>query len=671
MLWAKMGKPLRERLTEWQGVAVGGSAAAVAVVLLRVLGLLQPWEWAAYDRLFILRPTPKPDDRITLVGLTEADIERYGYPLSDATLAELLETLQSYEPRAIGLDFYRNVPVEPGHDRLVEVFESSDNLFGIQKEVPDRQGGAIGPPPVLAEKGQVGVNDVVVDTDGRLRRGVLFLTTEEGASLPSLGLVLAWTYLDAEPDFDPEAQTHPEFLQLGPTVFYPFEANDGGYVRADAGGYQILLNYRGAPGHFPIVSVTDVLTGRVEADLLRDRVVAVGPLAPSLNDFFYTPYSQSLWGGFLRSPERMSGVEFQANLASQIIRAALDGRPTIRVWHPVAEWLWILGWTYLGAAVSWHFRQRRGLTLLVSLGALVGLWAIAYLAFLGGWWIPLAPPLLGMVGSAIALTAYIAHTERQDRQLMMHLFGRHVTSSVAEEIWRQRHQILKEGRLVGRKTTATVLFTDIKNFSTLAEQIDAEPLMRWLNEYMEGMAEVVLKHEGSIDKFIGDSVMAVFGVPLLRETEAEIAADAVAAVRCAVEMGQKLETLNDRWQANGQPIIAMRVGISTGSLVVGSLGSSQREDYTIVGDSVNIAARLESFNKDIDGGICRILISEATYQYVRGQFSIELLGSAFLKGRQKPVNIYQVLLDSPQDVPADADIEDISGDLSGDLSGEF
>ena len=347
--------------------------------------------------------------------------------------------------------------------------------------------------------------------------------------------------------------------------------------------------------------MAEVLDGEVSPERLRDRLVLIGPLAPSLNDFFYTPYSQNLWGGLLEGPDRMSGVEFQAHLTSQVISAALDDRPLIRVWPSLWEMLWIVAWTSGAAVFYWRWRQSAG-GLLVMLAGWIVLAGLGYGAFLWGWWIPAIVPMLGLGAGAIVMTSYVARLEREDRALMMHLFGRHVTSTVAEEIWRQRHELVREGRLPGRRATATVLFTDIKNFSTLAEQIDAEPLMGWLNEYMEGMAEVVLRHEGAIDKFIGDSVMAVFGVPLLREREDEIAADAIAAVRCALDMAERLRQLNARWQEQGQPIIAMRVGIATGPVVVGSLGSSQREDYTIIGDSVNVAARLESFDKSVEGG---------------------------------------------------------------------
>ncbi|MFP4653211.1 MAG: CHASE2 domain-containing protein, partial [Phormidium sp.] len=321
MVWLNLPKQIQQHWSEWQGVLMAGPGVAVILLLFRALGLWQPLEWMAYDYLFLLRPESSQDDRILIVGLTEPDIERWGSPIKDETLATLLETLEEGNPRAIGLDFYRNIPVEPGHDRLLEIFERSDKIIGIEKQVPDQVGGVIGPPPVLAEKGQVGVNDVPVDGDGRLRRALLFLTDEAGQSYPSLGFVLAWLYLQQESGFDPEAQTHPEYLQLGQRVFYPFEANDGGYVRADAGGYQILLNFRGGPGFFEMVSLSDVLDGRVSAERIRDRVVLIGPLAPSLNDFFYTPYSQIMLGADLERPHRMAGVELQANLTSQIISA--------------------------------------------------------------------------------------------------------------------------------------------------------------------------------------------------------------------------------------------------------------------------------------------------------------------------------------------------------------
>ena len=141
MVWVNLRKQVQPYWSQWQGILMAGPGVAVMLLLLRGLGLLQPLEWAAYDRLFLLRPESPRDERILIVGVTEADLERWGSPFNDETLATLLETLEDADPRAIGLDFYRNLPVEPGHERLVELFETSDRIIGIEKQVPDQQGG--------------------------------------------------------------------------------------------------------------------------------------------------------------------------------------------------------------------------------------------------------------------------------------------------------------------------------------------------------------------------------------------------------------------------------------------------------------------------------------------------------------------------------------------------
>lgn len=634
-MWDK----LKEQIWEWRGVAIVAPSVAALIIALRLMGVWQSLEWGLLDQFFRWRPKEAIDERIVIVGINESDLKRVGkWPIPDRALAQLLLKIKSHQPRAIGLDLYRDLPVDPGHQELIEVFESTPNLIGIEKVVGDNRGFSISGPPVLSKYGRVGANDVVIDQDSKLRRGMLYLTPKDKHPIASLGLRLAMIYLQAQ-GIIPQADDN-GFLKLGKTVFVPFETNDGGYVNADAGGYQILLNWRGGTDSFRTVSMSDVIENRISGNLLRDRIILVGPTATSLNDFFYTPYS----GGFTNEVERTTGVEIQANLTSQIISAAIEGRAGIKTWPDPLEYGWIIFWSYVGASLAWSLRSWRWTlsSLLVAAGSLVG---GSYGAFLHSWWIPVVPPTFSLVSSAMAIVVYIAHIEREDRQTVMNLFGRHVTPQIAQAIWRDRDKLLKEGRLKGQKLTATVLFTDLKNFSTLAEHLEPEALMTWLNEYMEAMSQLVLAHGGVVDKFIGDAVMAVFGVPIPRTTEQEIAREAQAAVKCAVQMGATLELLNELWRTQGRPTAAMRVGIATGTVVIGSLGSSQRLDYTTIGDSVNIAARLESYDKFLDGGICRILIDEQTYQYIHSQYPCTQIGSAILKGREKVTPIYQVLLD--------------------------
>lgn len=637
-MWAKLG----QQIWQWRGVLITAPGVAGILIVLRLAGLLQPLELWALDQLFRLRPLEPEDPRIVIVGIDDSDLAKVGeWQVPDGIVAKLLEKLKQQQPRVIGLDMARNPPLEPGHQALVKVFESTPNLVGVEKRVGDSNNPAIAPNPVLSQLGQVSSVDVVPDADSKLRRGVLFLAPENSEAIDSLGLRLALMYLEAEGITPEPAAANPKFMQLGQAVFVPFEANDGGYVRADAGGYQILLNFRGPARSFHTVPMSDVLEKPIPPDLVRDRIVLIGATAARLRDSFDTPYS----GGLIAAPRPTPGVEIQANLTSQILSAALEGRPLIQVWSDPHEWLWILLWSGAGATLSWMLRSPRWIipSIFFAAGSLL---SGCYLAFLVGWWIPVVPPTLALIGSAAVITSYIANLERQDRQTVMNLFGRHVTPEIAEAIWRDRHQLMKQGRLLGRKMTATVLFTDLQDFSSMAERIDPETLMSWLNEYMEAMAQIVLDHGGVVDKFIGDSVMAVFGVPIPRTTPEAIAADAQQAVQCALQMAATLKSLNQKWQAQGHLTAAMRVGIATGTVIAGSLGSSQRLDYTTIGDSVNVASRLESYDKAIaKTSICRILMNQETYLYTQNQFSTQKAGSVLLKGRRQPTVIYQVLLE--------------------------
>jgi adenylate cyclase len=643
------GKTLRivSQFWEWRGVWTIAPSVAGIVIAVRLVGWLQPWELAALDQYVRWRPPEPIDERILIVGISEADLKKVGrWPMTDAVLARLLQKLKNQKPRAIGLDLYRDLPVEPGYAALAKVFQTTPNLIGIEKISAINKSSAIAPSPVLAKQEQVGINNVVVDADAKLRRGLLS-DVKNDQPVPSFSFLLAGIYLDAKGILPQPSQTDPKVFQWGKALFQPFKSHDGGYVGADDGGYQILLNYRGPAGSFRTVSMTDILTDKVPVGLVRDRIVLIGSIATSLNDFFYTPYS----GDQITTQERTPGVEVQANLISHILSAVLEGRPFIKTWPKVVEGFWILVWSCVGATLAWALRDAGGIakllprwTLVSLLLAGLGLVGSSYLAFLvGGWWIPVVPSALALFGSAIGITSYIAQVEREDRQTVMNFFGRHVTPQIAEAIWRDRHQLLKEGYLRGRKMTATVLFTDLKGFSTTAELIDPETLMSWLNEYMDAMAELVLAHSGVVDKFIGDAIMAVFGVPMKRTTTEAIAEDAVAAVHCALAMADRLNRLNQRWKQQGRPQTAMRVGIATGNVVTGSLGSSRRLDYTTIGDTVNVAARLESYDKSIEGGVCRILINEETHQYLQGKFPTRMIGRVLLKGREQPTAVYQVL----------------------------
>ncbi|NJN49755.1 MAG: CHASE2 domain-containing protein [Alkalinema sp. RL_2_19] len=326
----------------WQSSAVWLTAPSVAglVLAVRSLGVLQPLEWIAYDEFVKLSPQQAVDERILIVGINETDLQQLAqYPMDDATLASLLEKVKQGKPRAIGLDIFRDFAVAPGSDKLINLFKTTPNIIGIEKRQGSRDRAAVNPSGVLSQQGQTASNNVVLDGDGKLRRGLLYWTDGEDF-IESIGLRLAMMQLAAQ-GIEPESDG--EHLKLGKSTFKPFAANDGSYINADDGSYQMLLNYRGPAQSFRTVSMMDMLQGRVSHDLIHDRIVLVGVTAESLRDIFYTPYSENR----ITTPEKTAGVEIIANTASHIMTAAVEGKGTRQVWGDKWEGAWIILWSGL------------------------------------------------------------------------------------------------------------------------------------------------------------------------------------------------------------------------------------------------------------------------------------------------------------------------------------
>jgi class 3 adenylate cyclase len=225
----------------------------------------------------------------------------------------------------------------------------------------------------------------------------------------------------------------------------------------------------------------------------------------------------------------------------------------------------------------------------------------------------------------------------------MKLLGQNTSPAIAEALWTGRDNLLKSGKLPGVRLTATMLFADIKDFSTISEQMTPEALLEWLNQLLEVMNHEIIKNHGVVNKFTGDGLMAIFGVPTMRMHVREIAEDARRAVTCAMEISARLEEMNQKWQHLNLPVIQMRIGIFTGPVVAGSLGSKDRLEYGVLGDSVNTAARLEGCEKERQPGNCRVLIAHETLVHLQGEFEVESWGPLALKGKQQMVDVYRVI----------------------------
>jgi adenylate cyclase len=607
------------------------------LLLLRAVGGLEWIELVAYDGMMRLRPSPSKDERLLVVGITEKDIQdRGGYlQLSDGIYAEAIAKLQQSSPRAIGLDIYRDKSVEPGHKALLQQLQKSDRVIAITK-LADQSQPTIAAPPGLSSA-QIGFNNVVVDRDGVLRRALLFNVNEKEEVFPSFALVLAARYLQDQ-GIEPQANAQdPDLTQLGSEVLLPLHRRRGAYVRNDTRGEQILLNYRGNAQVIPQVSLGDLLAGKIAPAQIRDRIILIGQVAESARDFFYTPFSA---GSGVE--HRMPGVVIHAQMVSQFLDIGLGQRRLLWLWSTPLEMGWILLWSLLGGLLAWRSRHPLLLTVLLF-GSTVLLFGLCFSLFLLGGWIPLVPTLLGFILTSGSVVAYIAQQAQQQQQMVMRLLGQSTSPEIAETLWQKRDELLQNGKLPGQKLRATLLFTDLRGFSSISEQYSPEQLLILLNEYLGVITTLVQNHQGVINKFTGDGIMAVFGVPIPHESEAEIQADARHAVDCAIAMGEALEHLNQQWKNRGFPLLQMRVGIFTGSVVTGSLGSAIRLEYGVIGDSVNIASRLESLDKDRQPTACRILIARQTKQYLSTEYTVESWGAMSLKGKEEQVEVFRVI----------------------------
>jgi CHASE2 domain-containing sensor protein len=619
------------------------SLAALGLLLgVRQLGWLQPLELAAFDLMVRLRPDEGPDPRLLVVGITEQDIQELRqYPVSDRILAKVLGELEQHQPIAIGVDLARNVPIEPGHAELAARFQSS-KIIAIAN-IGNTDAEAVTPPPGVSKE-RVGFSDVVVDPDNVVRRNFMLAPIDEKTTLYSFSLQLALIYLKQKgikPQF-----TKTEELQLGKTVFKWLAFNSGGYQTIDDGGYQILLNYRSAHHVARKVSFTQVLKGQIEPNWVKDKIVLIGATAPTAKDLFYTPYSAAE----KRIP-RMAGVLIHAQMVSQLLSAVLDNgrwrvplrdRPLFWYWPEWIEVSWIAFWSLSGGVLVARIQNLLilGLSGLACLGVLFGftLWL-----FMQSGWIPVVAPAMALIFTGLTVEVYQRQLFKRQEQMVMKLLGQQTSPEIAQALWKEHDRLLNSGLLPGRRVTATILLTDLKGFSTIAEKMPPEAVMAWLNEYLPVMVREIQNHHGVVNKFTGDGLLAVFGVPVPAANEAEVGEDAQRAVSCALAMGDRLQELNRNWHSRGLPVVQMRIGIYTGPVMVGSLGGKERLEYGVIGDSVNIAARLESCEKDRQLSDCRILIAKETLVYLEDEFQVEAWGALQLKGRRHNVDVYRVL----------------------------
>jgi adenylate cyclase len=630
-------------------------------------GWLQRLELNVYDSFLRMRMQPSSTDEvIKIVGMTEADLKQYGFPIDDELLADVLSKIDDQAPAVIGLDMYRDLPEPRDRDpqyktkypKFEEVLKKRQRIFAITRI------GYVDPPPALSEDPErVSANNLLkdVEVDGVYRRGPLIC--EQGLKEPkaSLSFVLTVSYLDHigvawGPVPSPGG---PDLYQFGKTVIPRLDANAGGYVGLRGLDYEYLvafekpLNYRirnldldplgqAAPKDTPYdYSFGEIIRGdgAFKPGVLKDKIVLVATVMQSIKDSNPTPIYDNL-----------RGVHQHAMMTRQLLDAALYGKAPMTWWPEWGEVLWIAGCTIVGGLLGLWLRSPWKLVPALAL-LLGGVYFGAWFAFQKGVWILLFWPAFGAVLAAALVTSYVVALERADRRVVQSLFAKHVSKKVADALFEQREQFIDGGKMAPKAFKGTVLFTDLVGFSTASEKLSAQQVIRWLNAYMEVMANIVEEYDGTVNKYIGDAIMAVFGAPIVHENDPAINADATRAIQCGLRMRKEVSILNANWRENepDMPSVAMRIGIFTGALVHGSFGSNERMEWTVIGDTVNRANRLEAAGKEIkdqltpEEKLCSILIGPEIYQRVGHLFETAPVPDMTLKGISERVTVYRVL----------------------------
>ncbi|MEM8543550.1 MAG: adenylate/guanylate cyclase domain-containing protein [Cyanobacteria bacterium P01_H01_bin.119] len=587
------------------------------------LGLLsvqawEPLERLAYNALFQTRARlipPDWDERIVVVAIDEASLNRYGrFPWPRDRYGVLLDTLLAAQPAAIGFDliFAESGPYD---ERFAESIAISGNV--VLAVGDDGAGSALEISPTLTDPAEgtflLGHVKHTADTDGISRRVWLY----EGR-FPILGVALLQMYnlslnqtlgeiASEPPQIDPAVLAQPEqFSRQSTWLNWP-------------GPIQTESNYSNA---LKVLSFSDVLEGQVPPEQLQNKIVLVGITAAAL-DPLRTPFHTSV---------PTAGVYLHAAVVDNLLQDRLLQR-----W-PAKNTAVVL--LLVALATSFILKPLTFKGRVLMLVGLVSAWlAIAYGSFTQQVWLPVAAP----IGTCLLSGLGLQFIEQRERQSLMNLLALNISPEMANLMWQQKTDILDKGQIQPQELTATVLFTDIRGFTTITEGLPSQALLPWLNRYFEVMTDCIMAHGGIVDKYIGDAIMAVFGAPVPHTSNEEIQQDAIAAVKAGLGMYKALQTLNKEFAAAGLPTIRFGVGIHTGTVIGGTVGSRRRINYSLFGDAVNVAARLQDMTKAVTvNAPYPILLSEATYHHVSELYQGQAMGELMLRGRVSSMPVYSI-----------------------------
>jgi adenylate cyclase len=579
------------------------ASSTIFVILVWLLGITAALEQRFYDYKFIVRGPVEPSQDIVIVGIDEESLERFGqFPWPRNILAQGIRNLKKAGVKVVAVDIIFPEPSRnPGADTaLADALRYAKCVIGASHYdmVPSKVVEMVDDKPVFKEELKtvltlpikkfadsfkvIGFTNAAPDDDGVLRTAILHKTIED-VQYYSLNVHSAANFLDKKPED------------------FKFKSE------------RLLANYRSGNGTYTRYSFRLIYDGKFPKEWIKDKIVFIGSLATGAFDHYPIPFEKVF-----------PGVEFHTTVVDNLI-----SNDYIRPSSPILVLIMIL---LFGLGFGYVFNRTKPLTgSLIFVVILVLYFVIVQLLF-SKYYIHLDffKPSLASVISFLGVMAYKFSSERKEKLWIKKTFSTYMSPDVIKELTENPDKL----KLGGDKRTMSVLFSDIRGFTSICEKLTPEEIIHLLNEYLTAMVEIVFQYKGTVDKFIGDAVMAFWGAPVRQEDHA------LRAVGCALAMITKLRELQEKWKSEGKTIIDIGVGVNSGEMVVGNMGSNQRMDYTILGDNVNLGSRLEGLTRQYN---VMVIISEYTYEMIKDHVEVNYLGEVKVKGKQKPVKVYEAI----------------------------
>jgi adenylate cyclase len=612
-----------------------------AVIGMTWAGWLEKPEAIYYDLWHQLAGVRYQPEHVVIVALDEPTLQEYSKePLVCWTphFARVIEVLRRVGAKVTGLDYFFQISIEswlktldlpPNHQSLnydgpfKQQLASGQVVLAGVLSIDEHQKRKIIPPireyllSLPQEMQDVGLINFYNDDDGVIRRFAPALADDYGEVRLYFGNLLALKALDQNPASAIARLRHDSALQV-------WSAEDPEGINNQVFP---IIGFAGPPDTFPRLSMRRFLAPQAENDpaikALKDKIVIIAYEPAATQDIHPTPYSLSLWKW---QGSDMSGPEIHANIIETLLTGTFPRR--------VPGWLtssYLIGFLLIGGLLFYRLSPWRGLAAAVALGTLAAF--IAYLLFRKYWLLPTANVQLGIMLSYIGILGIKLTGEERERARIRKIFSRYVTDEVVEKL-------LASGRLPdlgGEVFQVTVLFSDIRNFTTISERLGPQQVVEMLNTYLSQACEPILAQGGTVDKFIGDAVMAIFGAPVPYPDHAR------RAINAALDMAQKAEEfrnwMKQRFGDLELPDFAIGIGLHTGEAIVGNIGSVKRLEFTAIGDTVNAASRLESLTKELGW---TIVASHSTIEAAPGVVTGRQ-ETRVVKGRQEPLKVFEVL----------------------------